>query len=284
MNSNLRPTRPTLSLSQRKRRRDLWGYAMIAASLLMLGVLFAAAAYDKPEDKLDEASLCPRNEAPSRQIVIVIDQTDPFDPDGGENRKRGVAKIVTDTCLNTQKGDKISLFSFKGNETPRFPPLLQICNPGKWSDYNFLLSNKSKIDKNSYIFSERITESVELIKKDNFSPESPILEALADIAARVEFRSGSDNKFIIVSDMVQNSEKLKFYDFAKRKARDVSDNELQRATRSIVGDHDIDLLNFEFQVYQLFHERNAAASDSIKKIWERYLTRHVKHMDPWLLL
>lgn len=271
-------TPPRLSLSERKRRRDRWGWAMIGISAVLLGGLFVAG-YFVPSVNLNE-NFCMRGEATARQIILVIDQTDPFESLGKNTIKTRIADLIKETIGKTKKGEKISLFSFSGSNERRFPPIAQACNPGEWKEHNQWLDNEKTVTKNYTGFSNRIAQQIQRVTADESTTWSPILEALTDIATRDEFiPSRAANRMIIVSDMIQHSKSISFYDYKKtKKAIGHSDEELAQALRSVAGDQGLDLANFDIEVHELFHEKHPADSDEVRKTWERLLKARVKSM------
>ncbi len=100
----LRVKQSKLTVSAAKKRRDLWGLAMLALSIILFSGLFYARIAGEPEEIGD--NFCVKGKAPSRQVVVLVDQTDPFRKD----MQRRVMLAIEGALKSARRGEMFSLF------------------------------------------------------------------------------------------------------------------------------------------------------------------------------
>jgi hypothetical protein len=267
-------TRVKDSISARKRRRDVWGWVMLTTSFLVLGGLFAVA-YLRPPIDLDDR-FCVKGQRPSKNIIVLVDQTDPF---GKEMRGR-VTMAIQSALNHVNRGEMISLFSFTGADTKGFAPVAQACSPGRRDEHNSLFESLDAAEEAYGKFRAIITEQMPAVTQDKFNPVSPILEVLKDLSEREEFIDApAGSEIYLISDMRQNSDLSKFYDYKSNRPLAVPDEVLAASANAIFGERGFNGGHFDLVVYELLlKDANAAASDSVRSIWTRFLKGRVRSL------
>ena len=140
---------------------------MIAASVVIFIGLFVFA-YWSVTPELDD-HFCVGGKSPTKNIVVVVDQTDPF---GKEMRNR-VTLAITGALNRTKRGEMFSLFSFTGADTKGFSAIAQACSPGKREEHSSLSENLDVVGDDYAKFRNMIVEKLGIVTQDRFNLNSP---------------------------------------------------------------------------------------------------------------
>lgn len=174
-------------------------------------------------ESLDDQG-CPRKSGPSREIIVLLDTSDPLTPIH-KAKLRSILDEMTDPAasgrhetLPVREGERVSFYRLRSASIPE-SPVEQICNPGGnpadrgWKDE---LVTGGVITEWRY---KQFEEAIEdLFPEANGPPQpaSPLLETIAVVTARhaPSRRANEDVKpahLIIISDLLQHTKMLSHY-------------------------------------------------------------------------
>lgn len=204
-----------MSLRSRKKSGDLIGYIIIAISIvLVLGIGAFMFSTQKNKIKVDKQTYCPKNIDPYGKVVALIDLTDPLN----KAQKEFFLKEIDSIKQSIQKYHNLTIYTLDQSLNLEINRKLSKCNPGTLEDikdtFEKFSNNPTKIRNNwEKGFSKEISETIDnIILKTKSQSTSPVMEMFQLISIR-EFKNyqGSENKIIILSDMIQNASGLSMY-------------------------------------------------------------------------
>lgn len=196
-------------------------------AVLAAVALLAASASCKQAD-LDR-NLCPRDESPRRQTVLLLDTSDPLTPKHRAELERLVRELKQpestgdDKNFHVAPGEALIVYEMPPTVPPTgdLKPVVHVCNPGDrpedWSWRKGLTQGKVFALRNWRRFEERL-EALYPDEPPNAASTSPILETLSVIVPRhapsKRSRSAEDPRpvhLILFSDLLQHSDLLSHY-------------------------------------------------------------------------
>ena len=210
-------TRESRRARARRRARTFGIVTVVVVGALMAGLWWIRGEGVGPDG-------CPKKSGPSREIVVLLDTSDPLNDKHRADLKR-ILREMTDpaasgrhTALAVRAGERVSFYRLSSTGPPE-SPLEQICNPGgdpekrSWIDY---LTKGGVIDEWRH---DRFVRKVEgLFPEEDGPPQpaSPLLETVAVITARhaPSERADQDAKpahLIVISDLLQHTSLLSHY-------------------------------------------------------------------------
>ena len=167
---------------------------------------------------------CPKQTGPSREVVVLLDTSDPL----GEKHKAELRRIVREMtspsasgrhdALAVRKGERVTIYRLESTGAPD-TPIAQICHPGGNPEEK---RRFEELTKGTVITEWRWEKFVKVIE-DMFpaeepvaQPSSPILETIGVISARHASSRRAEKAvkpthLIVVSDLLQNTEMLSHY-------------------------------------------------------------------------
>ena len=207
-------------------RRRVRKQRVLAGSILALLVLGAGIIVltVKPPVQLDD-DLCPKNKAPVRQTIVLLDTSDPLSPKHRAELER-LARDFTISEDDPERGFYVgpgeALIVYELAQDPaNAQPEFRVCNPGdhpdEWTTRDDFTKGRTFALRNWRRFEQALTG---MFPEDDGGgmPTSPILENLAVIVPR--HAPGRRNlpegikyptHLIVFSDLLQNSERLTHY-------------------------------------------------------------------------
>ena len=182
-------------------------WAIVASVLAGLGLVgfFAAPSLLRGPPR-DQETLCPKT-GPVGHTLILVDKSDPWS-EVQAKRLKALVKQVGDE-LPTDR--MLSIYVFNDVFEPGFPSLVSLCNPGKTASE--LIGNPRReyvkwVEK----FGRPLDEALTVLTQPGKGNQSPIVEAIGDVASRRENRVPTgDRKIMLVSDMLQNSNQFTMF-------------------------------------------------------------------------
>lgn len=182
-------------------------WAIVASVLAGLGLVgfFAAPSLLRGQPR-DQETLCPKT-GPVGHTLILVDKSDPWS-EVQAKRLKALVKQVGDE-LPTDR--MLSIYVFNDVFEPGFPSLVSLCNPGKTASE--LIGNPRReyvkwVEK----FGRQLDEALTVLTQPGKGNQSPIVEAIGDVASRRENRVPTgDRKILLVSDMLQNSNQFTMF-------------------------------------------------------------------------
>ena len=168
-------------------------------------------------ESLDEQG-CPEKSGPSREVVVLLDTSDPLIDKHKEELGRILREMTSgnNSPLAVKVGERVSLYHL-GNAGMPVNPKAQLCHPGGNPEDR----KEIEFTKSGLIIKWRWDQFVKTIEslfpEENIeNPASPILETIAIITPRhsPSIRTKKASKgthLIIISDLLQNTELLSHY-------------------------------------------------------------------------
>ncbi len=169
---------------------------------------------------------CPRESGPSREVVVLVDVSDPLS-DKHKSELRRILREMTSPAssgrhdvLSMNEGERVTLYLLETTPAPK--QINQICHPGNPKErpwFKALIQGRLIADQRWRDFKKGLVDEVERLfpaVEDKAQHESPILETIAVITARhaSSRRAKKESKpthLIVVSDLLQNTEMLSHY-------------------------------------------------------------------------
>jgi len=187
--------------------RDLLG---IFNLLLVAGVVAAVSYFAltlRPAE-YDADTLCIAGIVPPHRVVI-IDKTDLY----STQQAGAIERIILTQRDTLTVGERLSLFEL--DETGRLDDTNQfsLCNPGSGDQVNPLYRNPDRIQaRYEALFDAPLQQALADLVVPKDAPQSPILEALAELAQEPSMgQTVPGRRIVLVSDMLQNSDIVSVY-------------------------------------------------------------------------
>lgn len=182
--------------------RDLLG---IFNLLIVAGVVATVSYFAltlRPAEYNAE-TLCIAGITPPHRVVI-IDKTDLY----SQQQASAIERIILTQRDTLAVGERLSLFEL--DESGRLDDTNQfsLCNPGSGDQVNPLYRNPDRIQaRYEALFDAPLQQALADLVVPKDAPQSPILEALAELAQEPSMaQSVPGRRIILISDMLQNSE------------------------------------------------------------------------------
>ena len=183
----------------------------IGAVLVVVGLVIAL--WTMKGEPLDPQG-CPRKSGPSREVVVLLDTSDPLSAKHRAELGRILREMTSPAAsgrhgaLVVREGERVTFYLLQSSGAPE-APVDQICNPR---------GNGVIIQWRREQFVERV-EAVEALfpaEESEAQPQSPILETIAVITARhaSSRRAEKDARpthLIVISDLLQHTGTLSHY-------------------------------------------------------------------------
>jgi len=194
-------------LERRKRRKKIYGYAMIVMSLVVAGGMGWYMFIGSEKKNLDE-NLCPTEEGPSSIQVVIIDVTDPYSPIQWQNVENHLSEIKE----GIPRHGLLALFSVTERIQKTLQPEFELCNPGSGEELSIWTSNPGLARREwEKSFITPIDSILSNINTGRARSRSPIMETIQAAKARVGGYDTENRKLVIVSDMMQHTERYSHY-------------------------------------------------------------------------
>ena len=243
---------------RKERRRKALGAGILAAVVVLtLAVGGYVAQRHYRSVSLDPETMCPADRMPSAHVAVLIDASDPLNP----VQREFVAKYLRSLRDEIPQYGKFALYVLQDPERQVVDPVLSLCNPGDGRDASFIDENPRQIRARwRQGFAEPLEQAIGRTLDAPPSGTSPIAEMIAAVAVDAfpvgpgaprsaasaasagygatgggEGGSGRSaaRRLIVVSDLLQNSEKLSHYG---RRAAELPDLAGSEAVEPLIAD------------------------------------------------
>jgi hypothetical protein len=189
-------------------KEDKKGIAIIA-SLVLLGVTVFYLSYQlKPKEyRIDEQSLCSKDEVVKVKKIVLIDKSDKWSSHNIEKMDSWLSDIHEGVAMNS----RLNILSISGDDknSTNVKTLFDKCSPGSNEDCNALYENCRDIKENyDRAFQEPLVEITEMLAKPDEAETSPLFETMTEIVDNIQSKEAEIH---IISDFMENSYKFNFY-------------------------------------------------------------------------
>lgn len=195
-------------------RKDRQGLILIGISSLVVVAILLIRALLPTKPSLDEKTMCPMSGERTR-VAVLVDKSDKW---GDVNIER-VRRVVEEIHRGVPFEGRLSLYVIRGEhsvgaEGNRAPTKVELafdmCNPGGESECNTLYQNCKKMKKTfREAFEAPLVELAKTLSVPGESNSSPLLET---VGLMMNDSRAVDNTIYIVSDLMENHLKFRFYD------------------------------------------------------------------------
>lgn len=201
-------------VARRRRRaqeRRGWIYITVAA-LGFLAIGAAAITFSVRERKTDKVSGCPTDHYDSVTAVLV-DVTDPLDPTQSAALRNAMLKIRD----ATPKFGRLEIYALGPVQVRTLTPIFAACSPGSGEDVDSSLYGNPELADRIWKqrFGDKVAEVVNRLGELAPQANSPILEGVKSVSVTAFgnplARNAKTKKFILISDLIQNSAQLSMY-------------------------------------------------------------------------
>lgn len=190
-----------------KRKKQLYGIAMVLVSLLVAGGV-AMYIIIVPPDKTLNDKLCPAEEGPSSIRVVIVDATDPYNPIQWQNIENRLSNIKEEI----PRHGLLAIFSVTQSVQKTLQPEIELCNPGSGEKLNIWTANPELARRRwERSFVSPIDSIISNINTEGPRSRSPIMETIQAAKAHVGAYDTEDQNLVIVSDMMQHTEGYSHY-------------------------------------------------------------------------
>lgn len=195
-----------------RRRSSLWlTVAAIGIGTLALGAIAAGFIFSPNIVPRDSATLCPKSGAKA-VTTIIVDTTDEIDVVSRADALQTLKEFVS---REAAPDELIMAFETAAISKNALQPLAEVCHPGDPKMADPLIANPRLIQKRlDEGFLAPLTESFEALLSIKKAETSPLMESVQLVSTSVLSRSayeGTPKRLIIVSDLMQNTARLSFY-------------------------------------------------------------------------
>lgn len=190
------------------------GWLAVAAvgALLILAIAGLAWTYLTARSGYVElgSDLCPLADGPNAKLLVLVDTTDPL---ADLTRQEILAKLG-ETAANAPKGSLIEIRTVR-ETAPHAQTVFSLCNPGNGSDLVHLTGNpRLALEQWREGFQEPLSKAMNLSLGGGEAKTSPIMggiQALSVAALSTEKDRALPVRFIIISDMLENTPHYSLY-------------------------------------------------------------------------
>jgi hypothetical protein len=259
---------PKKRRGSRRARRGESKLGILVASFLMclvvvvIGSIFLFSANNDVK-KIDEETLCYKDDFPTDIIAILIDSTEPLDEKTARNAQVAIENIIKDSPTNTL----VNLYAIETGSEKHIKPIANLCKPDDGSKASELTSSPAWIRK---IFNEKfdlpLSAHLEGLLKMPPSTSSPIIESLqsAVIESFLTHQNSGQDKIVLISDMIQNTSMYSFY-----KESLSYDSYFSKVKNS--GSGVLDLAGIEIQVLVIPNNIPNGTREDLTRFWGKFL-------------
>ena len=180
--------------------------AVVVAVAIGVGAFVVRTVMNVPE--FDEATLCPVD-GPTSSIVVLLDLTDPV----GDTQALTLSRILDARVDAAPPGTLISV-GIVSEDPEDWGAQFSRCKPETGENANVIYQNPDMIaERFESGFREPLRSALAGMLEAEEQSQSPIVEALHRLVedTLVETRGSFPSQLIIVSDMIQNSDRVSFY-------------------------------------------------------------------------
>lgn len=189
-----------------KRLRATIGIAVIVLCVGAAGAWFVGVRNSR--QALD-SHLCPPK--PASFLALLVDVTDPMTLPQRQDLRNKLEELKGTIPLY----GRVAIFKVDAARERLLAPVLELCNPGKGSDYSSWTADRKKMQERwDNGFDQPLTSAFESLTVASAAEQSPILQSMQSVALTelpTSKTDGADRHLVVISDLLQNTPGLSFY-------------------------------------------------------------------------
>lgn len=193
-----------------KAQSSLWGgIAGIVGILLLAGMIGGYLYVQESRIPTNPITLCPES-GPVAMTTVLIDGTDSLNA----IQKNAIMLELRAIQQETIQHELVEIYNVTELHDTLIKPVFAMCNPGAGENMNKLYENPALAKRKWQTqFIQPLNTALTELTSSGGSDHSPIMESIQSIAGVSLGTVGAmtPKHFIIISDMLQNSEGLSFY-------------------------------------------------------------------------
>lgn len=246
---------------RRQRIKNIWGIVIILLVITLIVLSIGGGWYlQQYLITLNNETLCPID-GPHALTVILIDQTDSLNI----IQQQAIRVRLKEIQMQTPRYGGIMLFLIGDTNRDLLRPIEYICNPGAVTDASPLYQNIHIIEQRWQIFAKRLEQIFNNFIQITAKTHSPIIENIQSIALTnfVTTKLNIPKRLILVSDLLQHSQELSFYQRIPNFSH--INSELFHKLHSPLTGVEIEIL------YLRRSTKQAIQSKDLIKFWQQYL-------------
>ncbi|MGH1420647.1 MAG: hypothetical protein ACRBEQ_02440 [Hyphomonas sp.] len=195
-------------MARRREKGPMFWRLTIGAMVAVVFAVFAFVAFNRPP-AISKESACRVDRNDPAHTVLLIDQSDPFNP----NDLDWVYEFVDMEARALPKYGKLTVMVPNAGNPYNPTAIFTACSPGSPSEANPITQNPRMIEQAfQKDFYQPLKDVVEGALMDEEQPSSPLFEAIYSISDRPDFQAGNEQRrLVLVSDLMQHSDGFSFY-------------------------------------------------------------------------
>lgn len=209
---------------------DLRSKSIVAAFFALLALLVTLAVLYSKNPEVDTGTGCVLDRVRRPITVILLDQSDQFEI-GDVARARSLALRILRSLETDEK-----IVALEINPARPYEPLVLFdrCAPKRKGEWSIFFDNIKALETSQGDFETAFRSATEEAFSRKELATSPILESVAYVSRRDDFRTASARKLFLFSDLMQNYGSLNFYRHVPASA-DVSEDSLKLDSISLTN-------------------------------------------------
>lgn len=197
---------------KKKARNSIRSWLTIGISSLVMLTPFAGLTYIQATQVEKDSRDCLVSGKPHRLLLVLIDQSDPFD---AVDREKVISAAVGERLNRLEQYDQVAVMTLNA-EVPSKPVVLfQKCAPKNPlqgdSLLDRLLNPPDATKKQWAAFQIELNAAIRRALQEDEQATTPLLETLIAVAKDPDQERAQERTFLIFSDMIQNTRWLNFY-------------------------------------------------------------------------
>lgn len=159
---------------------------------------------------LDEETMCPSQV--DKVTAVLVDVTDPMNTPQRQDFRNQLDRLLR----QIKRYEKLVIFKVDPVGNTLLIPVIVRCNPGSAADVTDVDGNPKKLDKmHREGFIKPMERAFETLMEASSADRSPVMESIQSVGLS-EFQKagleGAGKRLIVASDLLQNTDRVSFYD------------------------------------------------------------------------
>lgn len=229
--------------AEREARESRGAILKIASVIIVVGVFAGIYLVVASQNKrLDPVTLCPAD--PESVTVLLVDVTDPMNSAQRQDFMNQLIRLKN----SIPRYGQLIVTKVDSTSGRLLKPVIERCNPGTSADVNEATGNPAAVQKRwDEGFDKPLQSKFEELLDASGAEQSPILESIQSVNLthlQKPGMEGKQKKLIVVTDLLQNTPQISFYNRLPEASEFISSAEFRRL-RTNLRDTDVELWMLE---------------------------------------